>query len=323
MSNVPAPGVFARLNLFPIRLATGWGRPARQLGFMGMTMLVLLRMCIGFHFFSEGVDKLSGDFDAGRFFATARGPLAEQFQGVIWDWDGRVRLDAERSGKFWDGYRDRLVKDLGLKDRPLQGVDRAVATAKAHLENILVSYANEIEEFERGRGRIAALNSDPTRDGVSSLAGQRETIIQDWRKLINPVFTQIDQVWTNLEADVGRAIPASQRLGQSLALGRPRDVLIDTSVINPIVPYFDLLIGACLLLGLFTPVAALAAAGFLGSVFMSQFPPVTGPASTYYHLVESAACLAIAATGAGRFAGLDFFLYAIGLRLWPTHAEQQ
>ena len=48
---------------------------------------------------------------------------------------------------------------------------------------------------------------------------------------------------------------------------------MNTGTIDRFVPYFDIAIGLCLLLGLFTPLAALAAAGFLGSVFLSQFPP--------------------------------------------------
>ena len=77
----------------------------------------------------------------------------------------------------------------------------------------------------------------------------------------------------------------------------------------------------CLLFGLFTPVAALAAAGFLGSVFLSQLPPTTGPTSTNYQLVESMACLVLASTGAGRFAGLDYFLHLIVRREWGTSAK--
>jgi uncharacterized membrane protein YphA (DoxX/SURF4 family) len=80
-------------------------------------------------------------------------------------------------------------------------------------------------------------------------------------------------------------------------------------------------IGICLLIGLFTPVAALAAAGFLGSVFLSQFPPSSGPGSTYYQLIECMACLVIAGTGSGRYAGLDFILHTIVRKFWPRTAE--
>ncbi len=86
---------------------------------------------------------------------------------------------------------------------------------------------------------------------------------------------------------------------------------MDTNMINAIVPYFDVAVGLCLLLGLLTPIAALATAVFLGSIFLSQFPPVTGPASSYYQLIECMACLVLAGTAAGRFAGLDYFLHLI------------
>ena len=77
------------------------------------------------------------------------------------------------------------------------------------------------------------------------------------------------------------------------------------------------------MLGLFTPVAALAAAGFLGSVFLSQLPPSSGPGSTYYQLIESMACLVLAGTGAGRFAGIDYFLHLIVRSVWGGEPEDE
>lgn len=105
-------------------------------------------------------------------------------------------------------------------------------------------------------------------------------------------------------------------------LSKPRLKRIDTSVIDRFVPYFDIAIGLCLLLGFFTPVAALAAAGFLGSVFLSQFPPTTGPGSSNYQLIECMACLVLAATGSGRLAGLDYFLHLIVRKIWGGQAPQ-
>jgi uncharacterized membrane protein YphA (DoxX/SURF4 family) len=93
-------------------------------------------------------------------------------------------------------------------------------------------------------------------------------------------------------------------------------------VIDRFVPYFDIAIGLCLLLGFFTPVAALAAAGFLGSVVLSQYPPATGPTSSNYQLIECMACLVLAATGSGRLAGLDYFLHLIVRKVWGGQAPQ-
>ena len=76
--------------------------------------------------------------------------------------------------------------------------------------------------------------------------------------------------------------------------------------------------GACLILGLFTPLAALYAAGFLALIYFSV-PPWPGlPASpvaegNYWivnkNLVEMFACLVLAATPSGLWVGLDSLLF--------------
>jgi uncharacterized membrane protein YphA (DoxX/SURF4 family) len=323
MSQNDSLGLIGKTISTFVRATTGWGRPHRNLGMLGVAMLVLLRVCVGFHFYTEGLDKRSGDFDAGKFFATARGPFAEHFQKQIWDWNGNVRLNAERSGSYWGSYGGRAVKHFGFDKADESKAAKAIARANAQLAWILETNATAIQEFELGKTRLEKLGNDSVRDGVDSLGGQRESIRKEWLGLITPVFAQIDKTWENLETEMN-SIPGADVLARKgkIRLGRPRDVAIDTSVINPIIPYFDLAIGVCLILGLFTPVAALIAAAFLGSVFMSQFPPTAGPGSTYYHMVEAAACLVLASTGAGRFAGIDFIFYAISTRLWPTTSER-
>lgn len=317
------PSFLLRLLLLPIRFATGWERPLRRLGLLATCMLVLLRFSIGFHFYNEGMDKMSGDFDAGLFFANARGPFAGYYQGQVWDWDAHVRLDKERTEKHWAQFREGLKKHYGLDDKQNGSVDLAYVRAQTQLSWIFDSNAEDIEEFELGRSRLAQLDSDATRDGVDSLGKQRDTIRKEWRQLITPILKQIDATWDNLEREANAVATAQQRKSRGeYALSKPRDQAIDTSVINPIIPYFDLLVGICLIFGLCTPAVALVAAGFLGSVFLSQFPPVTGPGSTYYHMAEAAGCLVLAATGAGRYAGIDFILYAICGRLWPSSTEQ-
>ena len=62
---------------------------------------------------------------------------------------------------------------------------------------------------------------------------------------------------------------------------------------------------------------AVAGALFLGSVIAAQWPGSAGAAPVYYQSIEMAALLVLAAVGAGRFAGLDFFLYALRMRCCP------
>lgn len=53
-------------------------------------MLVLLRMCIGLHFFSEGTKKLEPGFSSAGFLQGAKGPLGPYFRSfapTLHDWD--------------------------------------------------------------------------------------------------------------------------------------------------------------------------------------------------------------------------------------------
>jgi uncharacterized membrane protein YphA (DoxX/SURF4 family) len=111
--------------------------------------------------------------------------------------------------------------------------------------------------------------------------------------------------------------------------GSPLGKRVESAVTNPelhrlartdlIVTCVVIGVGVCLLLGLFTRVAAIAGALFLLSVMATQPPWVPGamsPVPYYYQLVEFAACLFLAAVGAGRWAGLDFITGSIFRELW-------
>jgi len=77
-----------------------------------------------------------------------------------------------------------------------------------------------------------------------------------------------------------------------------------------------------LILGLFTRPAAIAAAGFLLSVILMQPPWVDGAVPTYYQAVEMFALLVLAVVGAGRYAGLDFFLRCLYYRIFPPKSAE-
>jgi uncharacterized membrane protein YphA (DoxX/SURF4 family) len=70
-------------------------------------------------------------------------------------------------------------------------------------------------------------------------------------------------------------------------------------------------VGACLLVGLFTRLASLAGAFFLLAVIATQPPWIADAVPTYNQIVEFAALLVLAGTGAGRWLGLDFITYAL------------
>lgn len=300
-------------NIFlaPLRLAVGWGVSPRILGMIGVTMLVLLRITIGWHFHSEGSDKYrQGDWDSTPFFANARGPFADQFRQTVWDYDGAVRRDPEFTRWWLEQYRDGAAAYYSFGENEMKVANDALDQLLQNLNIVLAKYDNDLEEFDLGRERLKELKADDSRLGVESLAGQIETVRKENESKLKPVLNEIDQLWVGYEGTINSLAAPNQRAASPpYQLIKPRTAMVDTSVLNRFVPYFDLAIGWCLLLGLFTPVAALAAAGFLGSVFLSQFPPIAGPTSSNAQLVECMACLVLAGTGAGRFAGLDFFLH--------------
>ncbi|MEZ6091376.1 MAG: DoxX family protein [Pirellulaceae bacterium] len=295
----------------PIRLATGWGPFPKKISLLAALMLVLLRVSVGWHFYSEGTDKFKDDFDSSRFLNAARGPFEDYFHAAVWDRDGELRLNASATESRWKWYRKTAGTHFEFDEKQKKQADDVLKRTWGQYQYALESNADDIVEIEFGRRRLAELKLKPERRDVASLLGQRQTIEKEWRRKLDPILKEIDNAWRNLERDMNAIATDEQtrRYGY-FELPPLRNQRIDTTVMDKYVPWFDCTIGVLLLLGLFTPVAALAAAGFLFSVFISQFPPANGPVSTYYQLIESMACLVLASTGAGRFAGLDSIIHA-------------
>ena len=314
--------------LFPLRLSVGWGLSPRLLGLIGATMLVLLRVSIGWHFYTEGVDKReAGTWSAAPFFANAKGPFAKDFRAFVWDGDGKFRLNKDAVQLVLARYRDQVGLHYGFDEKQKGDAQRAYAEAIKQYDWVIDENKSDLEEFELGRDYVADLDIKPSekdvRDGVSSLGGQRDTMRREWQGKGAKALGQINTIWSNYETALNKiATPDQSAASGYLPFVKPRTNVIDTSVIDRLIPYFDIAVGLCLLFGFLTPVAALAAAGFLGSVFLSQLPPTSGPSSTYYQLIESMACLVLAGTGAGRFAGIDYFLHLIVRRVWGGELEE-
>jgi uncharacterized membrane protein YphA (DoxX/SURF4 family) len=291
-------------------------------------MLVLLRLSIGWHFYTEGIDKRDkGDWTATPFFANANGPFAEQFQQLVWDWDGRYRLNRGAIMRQFAFFRDQVGNHYGFDEKQKAQAQANYAKAVEQYDWVIAENASDLEEFQAGRDWMKGLTPEGSvkdiPEGVGSLGGHRDTLIRDWQRKGAGALGQIDTIWDNYQADQNKLATEEQRRAAGFfRLVKPRTNFIDTSEIDRILPYFDIVIGLCLLFGFLTPVAALAAAGFLGSVFLSQLPPSPGPGSTYYQLIESMACLVLAGTGAGRFAGIDYFLHLIVRRVWGSESEE-
>lgn len=274
-------------------------------------MLVILRVSIGWHFHSEGIEKYrQGNWDATPFFANAKGPFADQFKNLVWDRDGKSRRDLVFHEWWLADYNEKAAEYFSFTERERVAAEDRLQQLLTNVKLVLAEYGDDLSEYDLREKRIAELKSKGDWVNVESLAGQIATLEKENQAKLKPAMDEIEQLWDSYELSINAlAAPNQREQSPAFKLKKPRREMVDTSIISPYVPYFDLAIGWCLLLGLFTPLASLAAAAFLGSVFLSQYPPGTGPTSSNYQLIEGLACLVIAATGAGRFAGLDYFLH--------------
>ncbi len=75
-------------------------------GFFVILSLLVLRTLVGFHFFSEGMEKVrSGNFDASGFLLAANGPAAPFFRNMADDPDHSLLLCVDTTGIAIDDMR--------------------------------------------------------------------------------------------------------------------------------------------------------------------------------------------------------------------------
>jgi hypothetical protein len=91
-------------------------------GFLGALFLVLLRIAIGWHFLTEGLDKVESTrhgtqpFSAEIYLRNATGPFAPQFRGMLPDVNGLALLDPARLKASWAEIADRIEKHYKFND---------------------------------------------------------------------------------------------------------------------------------------------------------------------------------------------------------------
>ena len=144
---------------------------------------------------------------------------------------------------------------------------------------------------------------------VESLQEQVDSIRSDRQKKLNGWYAEIQSLWDSLENQINDLAVEPQTDSGRMTLHRPFDQPTSKlKAVDSFIPWFDTIVGVLLILGLFTRFASISAALFLASVILSQPFWIPGTKPTFYETVELFALLAIFATCAGRYGGLDFFL---------------
>ena len=271
--------------------------------------IVLLRVGIGVHFLSEGWTKIENPRPfSGGFFSNAKGPLAPVYKNLVWDADGLFRLqDVQDTLAEWDGYRNRIVNHYEFDEKQQKSAADTLKRYEGRLRQHLGSKSAEIEEYRLWLERRDKNAADPTRN-LASLQTHDTRIAGETKKLWAELVPPIDRLWKDLENDLNALATEEQwsRHGR-LAISKPGRSLVDSETMDQIVPWFDVAVGVCLILGLLTRPAAILGALFLASVCASQWPLSPGAIPIHNQLIEMLALVALAAIGAGRFLGLDYF----------------
>jgi len=309
--------------------------------------IVLLRLAVGWHFFYEGVWKTNPDnkFSAIPFLGMAKGPAAEMFYAMLPDIDGATRLRIEEKTisepkgrkvksfvtfeSAWEDFLKKFEARYKLDDDQMK---KAGALLKRYQESnydYAAEVGKEIEayvgSYQRYKKSLVEQPNDAQyqkkRDWDQMLKLRGE--VTQWTGYLSGLGDDFQsQLWNILE-------PEQQDLGQlpKIVYGNNKIVLTEPSLgINSWVDFLNFsvtwgltAIGFCLLLGFCSRLAALGGAAFLVSVLLTQppwpsiYPPVSPEVGHAMivdkNFVEMIACLVIASLPAGRWGGLDFFLY--------------
>lgn len=322
----------------------------------------MLRIAIGWHFLTEGLDKyqatVQGDrpFSAEGYLRNATGPLAPYFRGMLPDPNGLAMLDPERLKASWAETATGIGNHYGFTEEQKTEVGKLLSESELWADYWFNAYENreKRDKYYHDLGKVMAVERDR-----NSLSYERERAEEsraalnvDRRELTAPLVERTEGLKASIIAlatpeqkEAVRAryefsalrslLPASSKASYDVWLDRkaeyqPPATFLDTA--NMMTMYGLILMGVCLILGFLTPFAAICAAVFLGMLYLSM-PPLPGlpvPAQLEGHywivsknLIELIACLVIATTPTAHWLGLDALFFGRRRRRRLARLEAQ
>ncbi|MBL9091552.1 MAG: hypothetical protein JNL96_10030 [Planctomycetaceae bacterium] len=286
-----------------------------------MAALVLLRITVGWHILYEGLWKYEQDnFTADNFLSRASGPLADLYQDkIVKDFEWRKALNKDWNLEELDRYYNRFLSQVQLDDAGRNLAERALAARKQNVAQTLDNADNNklLQEYFRQWDQLRE-KRDLLNSGKGDTSFDRERLWEAQQKLraeARPYLAPLEAQHEGLREDLMRTLPPEQRDRKI----RPQwgEIVKDNDLL---VTYLNIAIGACLILGLFSRLAALGGGLFLAIIVAAtwQWPgyysPPLHPAQGHSlfvtkEFVEMMACFALAAIPTGRWGGLDFFIH--------------
>jgi uncharacterized membrane protein YphA (DoxX/SURF4 family) len=213
---------------------------------------------------------------------------------------------ANRVINDWEGRRAEIAAHYDF-DEQQQNQSKAVFdNYQFGLVDYLETIRGELELYQRELRRLDQMQSFK---GSTDIPFSSQRLADKQREVVRQPaawLTDIRLMEREFNEDLVAIATDEQRAGGELPI--PESPLKKT---DRILTWAMIICGGCLIVGLFTRIAAVACAAFLFLVIMSQPPWVPGTITTLfpYQLVEMLALLALATTAVGRWGGLDFFLH--------------
>lgn len=296
--------------------------------------LVLLRIGIGWHFLYEGLWKLNAvpAFSSEPYWRAAKGPLAPLYhENMLPDLYGEERLDFPTMKARWQLLFEQFGEKYKLSPEQQQDAERAFELRTEQLQNFLdaslETFSTTNADGEEVEGIVYFADLDKLRQQQDNAEVQevpfgRKRTWDKHRELMSkssPWIAQVESIEDSYYADLRALLDSSQ-----LARGdwvEPPNLLarMDQTVI-----WFNIAVGGCLIVGLFSRLAAFGGAVFLVTLIASQpewptiypaAPPTSGHALVVNkEFVEMLALFALATTRVGRWGGLDFFVHYLLVR---------
>jgi uncharacterized membrane protein YphA (DoxX/SURF4 family) len=222
---------------------------------------------------------------------------------------------AERISQDWRATLDKFKAIPALNDEQRSKAEAALQARLQQLKDYLASEAEAIGEYRHELWRLEKWRKAPEAGAVPFHDQRIATKAAETSGRVAAWINQVKAFDTDFLNDLRSLLTTEQRqlalttTAVEEALSDPRQNSL--RVVDISVTVLTIGVGICLLLGMFTRLAALAGALFLLAVIGSQPPWLPDAAPTMPNVIEFFSLLVLAGTGAGRWAGLDFLTYAL------------
>ena len=230
--------------------------------------------------------------------------------------------------KAWTNYKNSFLKANDLSDKQKQEIEAIFGQHIRSLREYAAEIEESVKEYEKSYDRFLATLAEKSNDAPH----QRE---RNWnsemgyRGEADAWIAELDKMGSGLQSQFGRVLSSKHGGNPKNLVTAPEKPSVPNPVFKSHMQMLDLgvtwaltAIGLCMMLGFCNRLACLGGAAFLFNVVLSQFPwpgihpPLPDMIGHFLFVskdfIEMAACLALAALPAGRWGGLDFFLYHFG-----------